>query len=45
MTPRTLPPLAHLGRALGILAGLWMLTVPAILGALASACRALDGEP
>ena len=40
-----LPPLAHLGRALGILAGLWLLTVPATLGALTAACRALDGEP
>ena len=45
MTPRTLSPLAHLGRAVGILAGLWLLTVPATLGALAAACRALDGEP
>ena len=27
------------------LAALWLLTVPANLGALASACRALDGEP
>ena len=34
MTPRTLPPLAHLGRAVGILAALCLLSAPAALGML-----------
>lgn len=37
-------PLAHLGRAVGILAGLWALSIPAALAALASACRTLDAD-
>ena len=44
MTPRILPPLAHLGRAAGILAGLWALSIPATLAALATACRTLDAD-
>lgn len=44
MTPRTLPPLAHLGRAVGILAGLWLLTVPAVLRALAETLEP-EGTP
>lgn len=41
---RTMTPLAHLGRAVGILLGLWALTIPATLAALASACRTLDAD-
>ena len=41
---RTMTPLAHLGRAAGILAGLWALSIPAVLAALASAVRALDAD-
>lgn len=40
----TMTPLAHLGRAVGILAGLWALSIPATLAALASACRTLDAD-
>lgn len=41
---RTPSPLTYLGRAAGILAGLWALSIPATLAALASACRTLDAD-
>ena len=41
---RTPSPLTHLGRAAGILAGLWALSIPATLAALATACRTLDAD-
>ena len=41
---RTMTPMAHLGRAIGTLAGLWALSIPATLAALASACRTLDAD-
>ena len=43
MTRRTLPPLAHLGRALGILSCLCLLSAPAALAMLAAACHGMDG--
>ena len=39
---RTPSPLTHLGRAIGILLGLWALTIPATLAALATAVRTFD---
>ena len=44
MTPRTPSPRTYRGRAVGILAGLWALSIPATLAALATACRTLDAD-
>lgn len=41
---RTPSPLTHLGRAAGILAGLWALSIPTVLAALATAVHALDAD-
>ena len=41
---RTMSPFAHLGRAVGILAGPWALSIPVTLAALSSACRTLDAD-